>query len=332
MADYDDAERHALHEVEPADQLRWLLEDVDEDLAFFGWLQTQVAPPPGVPQLRGDCVADLRSRSGTQPPWACPIEAQGQPLPGMAVWMTIYLGLLHNLPRFDGRDPFQMMGVILNLSEGELSHTVQWRVPLKAATVASSGAAPPASVVPSPAPAPGVSCAYFIKNVRKESAATTLDRIERSELGLCILLWVPLMAGADQADVIPRWRGLALRQQQLHLRAAYAALALVFADMAGRTALWQTGLEGFNMQESKIMRQWRQEGIEKGIEEGALTTARAAVVNVLQTRFPEAPVPDGVRSALEKNADVRQLSDWLREAVLTVSLADFERFLTARAT
>ena len=29
----------------------------------------------------------------------------------------------------------------------------------------------------------------------------------------------------------------------MHLRAAYAALALVFAEMAGRTALWQTGLE-----------------------------------------------------------------------------------------
>ena len=78
MADYDDAERHALQEVEPEDQLRWLLEEVDGDLTFFGWLQTQVAPPPGVPQLRCDCVAGLRSRGGTQPPWACLIEAQGR--------------------------------------------------------------------------------------------------------------------------------------------------------------------------------------------------------------------------------------------------------------
>src|SRR5947209_1535367 len=168
MADYDEAERHALQEVEPQDQLKWLLEEVDEDLTFFGWLQTQVAPPPGEPQLRCDCVAGLRSRGGKQPPWACLIEAQGQPLAGMAVWMTIYLGLLHNLLRYDGRDPFQMMGVILNLSEGELSHTVNWRVPVKKTTSAASGAGQPASVVPSPAPAPGVSCAFFIKNVRKE--------------------------------------------------------------------------------------------------------------------------------------------------------------------
>ncbi len=40
-------------------------------------------------------------------------------------------------------------------------------------------------------------------------------------------------------------------------------------------------------------------------------------------------MPEAVRSALEKNTDVRQLSDWLRQAVLTASPADFERFLTA---
>jgi hypothetical protein len=139
------------------------------------------------------------------------------------------------------------------------------------------------------------------------------------------------MAGAERADVVRRWRDLAMGQQQLHLRAAYATLALVFAEMAGRTALWQMGLEDFNVQESAIMRQWRKDGVEEGIEKGALTTARAAVVNVLQARFPGAPVPDGVRSALEKNADVRQLTDWLREAALTASPADFERFLTAEA-
>jgi hypothetical protein len=320
MADYDDAERHALQEVEPDDQLHWLLEEVDVDLAFFGWLQTQVAPPPGVPQLRCDCVAGLRSRSGTQPPWACLIEAQGQPLAGMAVWMTIYLGLLHNLLRFDGRDPFQMMGVILNLSDGELSHTVNWRVPLKQPP-AASGAAPLASVVPSPTPAPGVSCAFFIKNVRQESAEKTMDRIERGELGLCILVWVSLMMGADRPEIVRRWRELAMRQTQLVLRCHYAVLALVFAEMAGRKQFWQTELEGFNMQESTIIRGWR--------EEGSLKTAREAVLNVLLARFPGTSVPEGVHSALENNTDVGRLTDWLREAAVSASPADFERFLTA---
>ena len=118
-----------------------------------------------------------------------------------------------------------------------------------------------------PEQAPGVACAFFIKNVRKESAAQSLDRIERGEIGLCILLWVPLMAGADQADIVRRWRDLAMRQQQLHLRAAYVTLAVVFAEMAGRTTLWQTGLEGFNVQESKIMRSWSESGALTNLEQ-----------------------------------------------------------------
>ncbi len=332
MADFDDAERHALHEVEPQKQLQWLLEEVDEDLTFFGWLQTQLSPPPGVPQLRCDCVAGLRSRGGTQPPWACLIEAQGQPLPGMAVWMLIYLGLLHNLLRFDGRDPFQMMGVILNLSEGELSHIVHWPVPLKKTARAPSAgdAGQPASVL-APGQGPGVACTFLVKNVRQESAEQTLNRIERGELGLCILVWLPLMAGADQPEVVRRWRDLALRQQQLHLRADYVALALVFADLAGRKELWKTGLGGFNVRESEVVREWRKEAFEEGIEKGALTNARAAVVSVLLARFPEVAVPEGVRSALDKNTDVRQLSDWLRQAALTPSPADFERVLAPPA-
>jgi hypothetical protein len=208
MADFDDAERHAIHEVEPNDQLAWLLEEVDDDLVFFGWQQTQLSPPPGVPQLRCDCVAGLKSRSGRQPPWACLIEAQGQPLPRMGIWMMIYLGLLHNVLRYEGQDFFQMMGVILNLSEGELTHTVLWPVPLrkKPAEPTAEGAnvGPPAAQpaaegdktkqpTAQPAPAPGVSCVFFTKNVRQESAEKTLDRIDRGELGLCILVWILLL-------------------------------------------------------------------------------------------------------------------------------------------
>jgi hypothetical protein len=107
----------------------------------------------------------------------------------------------------------------------------------------------------------------------------------------------------------------------LFLRSDSAALARVFAEMAGRKALWVSELEGFNMQESTLIRGWR--------EEGAVANARAAVVRVLQARFPETPIPEGVRSALEKNKDVQLLAGWLVEAAVTSSPADFLRFLTS---
>ena len=77
------------------------------------------------------------------------------------------------------------------------------------------------------------------------------------------------------------------------------------------------------MQESTVIRGWR--------EEGSLKTARAAVMNVLQARFPQTPVSEIVRSTLEKNKDIKQLTDWHREAVLTNSPGEFERFLAVAA-
>jgi hypothetical protein len=101
----------------------------------------------------------------------------------------------------------------------------------------------------------------------------------------------------------------------------------VFADMADRTQVWQTGLEGFDMKESVVIRQWRQEGKAEGLAMGALTNARAAVVSVLQARFPDVSVSEGVRTALERTADIQQLTDWLRQAALIPSPGDFERLL-----
>src|ERR1700693_2550139 len=100
------------------------------------------------------------------------------------------------------------------------------------------------------------------------------------------------MAGGGPPDAVRRPGARARGATRRALRAAYAGLAWVFAEMAGRKQLWKTGLEGFDVQESEIVRGWRQEGIEKG----SLMTARAAVVKVLQARFPEAPVHDGGRA------------------------------------
>jgi hypothetical protein len=123
----------------------------------------------------------------------------------------------------------------------------------------------------------------------------------------------------------------------------YAVLGLHFQEMAICTTGWQTGVEGFRMQEPALIRLWRKDawlegfkegfkvGFVLGFKEGMLTGTRAAVEIVLQSRFPGTPVPAAVHAALEKNMLVGQLNDWLSEAVKTPSLADFERFLAAAA-
>ena len=138
MSKYNEAELHAIKELDPQGYLNWHMPELDPDLVWSAWLESQVAPPPGLPFLRCDCVAGLRSQSGRQPPWACLIEAQAQPIPRLAVWLLVYLGLLHEDLRFGphDRDRFQIMAAVLNLTDTTLATAIDWIPPLPPAAPA----------------------------------------------------------------------------------------------------------------------------------------------------------------------------------------------------
>src|SRR5262245_33205345 len=95
MGDYDQAERYAIKRIDPPGFLRWLLVGLDADLVFVRWLETQLAPFPGEPNRRPDCVAGFVSHSGTQAPWACLVEPQGQEQADFLVRVVQYLMVLH---------------------------------------------------------------------------------------------------------------------------------------------------------------------------------------------------------------------------------------------
>jgi hypothetical protein len=155
MSKYNDAELHAIKELNPQGYLDWQLPELDPDLVWYTWLESQVSPPQGVPFLRCDCVAGLRSQSGSQPPWACLIEAQAQPIPRMAVWVMVYLGLLHEDLRHGphDQDRFQMMAAVLNLTDTTLSTSIDWVPPVKpAAPQPEQQPAPQAEQQPAPQP------------------------------------------------------------------------------------------------------------------------------------------------------------------------------------
>ena len=96
MADFDQAERFAIKRLNPAGFLGWLLEGLDDDLGFSRWLETQLAPFPGQPDRRCDCVAEFVSASGTQPPWICLVEPQGQYHPRFVTRLIQYMLGLHD--------------------------------------------------------------------------------------------------------------------------------------------------------------------------------------------------------------------------------------------
>jgi hypothetical protein len=260
MSKYNDAELHAIKELDPPGYSRWQMPDLDEDLEWYTWLESQVSPPPGMPFLRCDCVAAFRSRSGTRAPWACLIEAQAQPIPRLGVWMVVYLGLLHEDLRHGphDRDRFQMMGAVLNLTDGVLSTTLDWTPPVV------QPASPPGG---QPL---GLQCRFWVRNVREESAEQTLERIAERKTALCILVWLPLMAGGDRPEVLRRWLELILLEDRPHVRADYVALARTFAELAGREAVWFPALKELDMKDSAFLQEVEDKGIEKGLAKGAL--------------------------------------------------------------
>jgi hypothetical protein len=303
MSEYDEAERHAIKELDPPGYCRWQMPELDADLEWYTWLESQVAPPVGMPQLRCDCVAGFRSRSGQQPPWACLIEAQAQPIPRMAVWVLIYLGLLHEDLRHGphDRDRFLMMAAVINLTDTTLSTSIDW-LPPRASP--ASGEAPIEQI--------GLQCRFWVRDVRKMAAGRELEEIAQGKTALCILPWVPLMIGGHFPEVLQRWQELAKRQEERHVRADYVALALVFAALAGCEAVWSAALKEFDVKESRIAQQWIDRGIEKGLTKGTLV----GKVNLCQELLKQPLTPEKELSALPEQ-DLAALLAQLRQQLPT---------------
>jgi hypothetical protein len=182
MAELDQTARFAL-KMNPAEVLAWVLGDLDPDLGFTRWLDTETIAFPGEPNRRCDTVAELVSRSGRSPPWALVLEVEARSRAAMLVRVLEYLArLLRKLrhgPR--RRDRYLVAGVVLFLSGRRKDLKLHMQLP-------------GTDVV--------LSCAFRAVCLAEERAAATLERIGKGELGRSILPWVPLMAGGDEAAVV----------------------------------------------------------------------------------------------------------------------------------
>ena len=76
------------------------------------------------------------------------------------------------------------------------------------------------------------------RNLEHESADELLDGVESGRWSRSVLVWVPLMAGADTPALIERWKRLAETEPDRNRRSELAALAEIFSDRAGRADLW----------------------------------------------------------------------------------------------
>jgi hypothetical protein len=132
-----------------------------------------------------------------------------------------------------------------------------------------------------------------------------------------VLPWLALRHGADDAASIQRRRDAALAQP-VGRRAEYAGLALFFAEAAGRKELWKKGLEGFDLRESQVVKEWQAEGAVRG--------AAGRLPRFLELKFTS--VPPALRQRIEGTQDLAQLAAWLALAYKEASLDQFTQPLS----
>jgi len=75
------------------------------------------------------------------------------------------------------------------------------------------------------------------------------------------------------------------------------------------------------------MEQGMERGVEKGLREGQISTARAALFDVLESRFDK--VPRKLSSQLNKITDADRLRTLIRQAATVATVKDFERQLAS---
>jgi hypothetical protein len=63
------------------------------------------------------------------------------------------------------------------------------------------------------------------RNLEAEAASDLLEGIDSGRWSKALLPWVPLPAGANEVDVIERWKRLAGGQSELRKKSDYGALA-----------------------------------------------------------------------------------------------------------
>ncbi len=273
--------------------------DLDADLDFARWLDTETIAFPGEPGRRCDTVAELVSRAGRSAPWALVLEAEARQSASILERVLEYeVRLLRKLRHGPHRrDRYQVAAVVLFLRGRKQDLKLRMRLPGTDV---------------------GLDVTVRVMSLARQSAVATLERIGRGELGRSILPWVPLMAEGAEAAVVAEWVRLAAAEPNVQRRTDYPGLALVFAESAGRLPVWKQALEGFDMWQSEVIREWKT----AGRREGRLEEKHGDLLLVLRERF-QTEVPTDLAQRIEQTTDLEVLSNWLTAALRAPSLDAF---------
>jgi hypothetical protein len=291
MPDLDKAARY-LAKQDPPGFFTWLCRRAVSPLRFHTWYDARRLAQPDEEDRTCDTVAAFRLLNATAPTHFLIVDFKDQARAGALDQLHDYVVRLSRELRREMRPAPQVGGAVINLT----------------------GKPKPRSVT---VDFPGVpECAWHFgilqRSLREEVAAETVADIRAGRTTRWLLAWGPLMQGGRRPAIIGEWKQAALAEPDVEVRATLGSLTLVFAELAKCAKVWQTGLKGWNMQTSKIVEEWREEGR----LEGRLELARETLQAQLTQRFGK--LPKAWSRRIETTTDLARL----KAALLQVGQID----------
>jgi hypothetical protein len=302
MGVYDQAGRFAAR-ADPTAVLARVLAATKTVLRFAEWADTRTLPRPGGGERTADLVAILDEEAGGNPSLLV-LEFQTRHDPDkLDVTLEEVARLrLHARHGQDRRGKYRVLAAFVYLQGHCPEAVLDMTLPEGFGTRHSA----------------------LVWNVEEDSAAAVLSSIEAGRASWGGLFWVPLMAGGGDQAVIARWKERVLAIEDRRRRGDLATVALVFAELAGRYAEWERGLEGMDMTESKVVNSW----IEKAVRERDLENTRRLMIRLLNHKFPGQVLPEVVET-INSQPSLSLLEDWFDQASQAATFEDFLRVLRA---
>jgi hypothetical protein len=293
MNDYDQASRYAA-KLHPPGFLRWLLVE-RSPLIFREWYDTTNAPLPGGEDRTSDTIALMDNSENPAEPFAVVVEFETENDAEILERELEYLAIIRRRLRRRG---FKVVGTLINLTGAEQNDLLEMALPGEADF--------------------GLRLRLKIRTLRDEDGAALLEEIAAGTHSRCLLPWIPLMRGGGEAAIIERWKEIAGAEPDARLRSDYGILAKTFARLKDHADAWLQALKGWNMVESPVWKEIRDEG--RAV--GKLETLRAAVLRVIERRF-QTSVPAELAAAIQAASNPDELQAWLDAAVTADNLEAF---------
>jgi hypothetical protein len=312
MGVFDQAARYGA-KIDPPGFFRWLLPQADVKPEFRGFLDTRTIPFPGEPDRICDTVAQFGYEDPELPAVACVTDFQTEPESDILERLLEYGIRVRRELRQDHQGrvrKFDTVTALTNLTGNPQPAT--WDM-----HPAGFGGA-------------GQSFKVILRTMSAENAVETLDGIEAGRIARCLLPWIPLMTGGNEARIIERWKQIAATEPESRRRADYAGLALVFSELTGGRAVWKRALEGWNMRESQQVLEWQAEALKEGWQGGLHKGRMDTLLDVVRYRFGS-PVPDDLIAQIKGLTDDADISRWLEAAAKCDTLEQFQTRVNGRS-